>query len=214
MDGAGAPVGLGEGYRPNHHEPCERAGRLYRGDRSEHVWTDADIAQFNKVASEPLRAALVLGLWTGQRQGDLLRLRWTAYNGRFIEVRQPKTKARVIIPTAAALRATLRALRRRRKAATILTNSRGLPWTSSGFRASWRKACAAAGIAELRFNDLRGSAVTRLAEAGATEPEIAAITGHRLGYVTQVMDRYLNRSKALAQNAIAKLEKNIRPAKR
>jgi integrase len=178
------------------------------------VWTDADIAQFNKVASEPLRAALVLGLWTGQRQGDLLRLRWTAYNGRFIEVRQPKTKARVIIPTAAALRATLRALRRRRKAATILTNSRGLPWTSSGFRASWRKACAAAGIAELRFNDLRGSAVTRLAEAGATEPEIAAITGHRLGYVTQVMDRYLNRSKALAQNAIAKLEKNIRPAKR
>ena len=34
-----------------------------------------------------------------------------------------------------------------------------------------------AGIVGLTFNDLRGTAVTRLALAGATEPEIAAITG-------------------------------------
>jgi len=62
----------------------------------------------------------------------------------------------------------------------ILTSTDEKPWTADGFRASWRKACAAAGIAGLTFHDLRGTAVTRLAIAGCTEAEIAAITGHSL----------------------------------
>jgi integrase len=37
-----------------------------------------------------------------------------------------------------------------------------------------------AGLDGLRFQDLRRTAVVRLAEAGCTDPEIAAITGHSL----------------------------------
>jgi hypothetical protein len=40
--------------------------------------------------------------------------------------------------------------------------------------------CDAAGIAGLTFNDLRGTAVTRLALVECTEAEIATITGHAL----------------------------------
>ena len=47
-----------------------------------------------------------------------------------------------------------------------------------GFSRSWRKACKKAGIVGVTFNDLRGTAVTRLAIAGCTEAEIVAITGH------------------------------------
>ena len=33
----------------------------------------------------------MLAIWTAQRQGDLLRLTWTAYDGKWIRLRQSKT---------------------------------------------------------------------------------------------------------------------------
>ena len=60
--------------------PCEKGGRLYNASRSDRVWSDKDEAAFMRVASEPLRLAMILALWTGQRQGDLLRLPWSAYD--------------------------------------------------------------------------------------------------------------------------------------
>src|SRR5262249_29417055 len=62
----------------------------------------------------------------------------------------------------------------------ILVNSYGRPWTQGGFRSSWGDVCKKAGIADLTFNDLRGTAVTRLALVGCIEAEIASITGHSL----------------------------------
>jgi hypothetical protein len=54
---------------------------------------------------------------------------------------------------------------------------------------------------------LRGTAVTRLAEAGCTEAEIATITGHALASVHTILERYLARTDKLAVAAIAKLER-------
>jgi len=78
--------------------PCERPGRLYRAARSENVWTDADEATFYAKAPAHLHLALKLALWTGQRQGDLLRLTWAAYDGNHIRLRQRETKVPVHIP--------------------------------------------------------------------------------------------------------------------
>src|SRR5262249_45522223 len=160
-----------------------------------------------KGAPSHLHLPLLLALWTGQRQGDLLRLPWSAYNGTHIRLRQSKTGARVVIPVGAPLKAALDKAAKDRRSTLILTNSDGKPWTSDGFRASWRKACAAAKIVGLTFNDLRGSAVTRLAVAGCTEAEIATITGHTLRDVRSILDaNYLHRDPALAESAIRKLE--------
>ena len=90
----------------------------------------------------------------------------------------------------------------------ILTNVRGLPWSKDGFRASWGKGQKKAGVVGVTFNDLRGTAVTRLAKAGCTEAEIATITGHSMRDVAAIMDtHYLHRDEALSENAIRKLEK-------
>ena len=61
--------------------PCEGGGRLYSANRAEHVWRDEDVIAFLSVAPAELALALMLALWTGQRQGDLLRLPWSAYDG-------------------------------------------------------------------------------------------------------------------------------------
>lgn len=202
--------------------PCKNPGRLYRARRTDKVWTQTDEESFLGTAPEHLHLALIMALWTGQRQGDLLALTWVGYDGSHIRLMQQKTGKRVIIPVGAPLKS---ALDRRRqslaedanglRSVTILTTSKGTPWTRYGFSASWRKAVAKSGIVGLTFHDLRGTAVTRLAKAGCSVPEIATITGHALRDVEQILDsHYLSRDAAMAESAIRKLEGVTLPTER
>jgi hypothetical protein len=78
------------------YRPPERIERLYHADHSEKIWEEHHIAAFMAVASEPLQQrALVLALETGQRQGDVLTLPWSAYDGQWIRLRQAKGGRRV-----------------------------------------------------------------------------------------------------------------------
>lgn len=187
--------------------PCEKGGRTYRADRNDKVWTDADEAAFIASAPPHLHLAIKLALWTGQRQGDLIRLPWSAYDGQRIKLKQGKTGRRVTVPVAAPLKAALDAAGKAKRGPLVLVTTEGTPWTSGGFQSSWRKAVAKAGIEGLTFHDLRGSSVTRLALCGATEVEIAAISGLSLRDVSAILDaHYLSRDVGLAESGIRKLE--------
>lgn len=105
------------------YRPPERVERLYHADRSERIWDEGSIAAFLSLAPAPLQRALILALETGQRQGDLLTLPWSAYDGAWIRLRQSKTGRQVNIPVTRHLRAMLDAAPRR--ATVILTNARG-----------------------------------------------------------------------------------------
>ena len=187
--------------------PCERGGRLYNGTRVDFVWSIEDEAAFLKDGPAHLHLPLLLALWTGQRQGDLLRLPWSSYDGTHIRLRQSKGGVRVIVPVGAPLKVALDEAAKSKQSTMIVVNSAGRPWTPDGFRASWGKACNKAGIEEVTFNDLRGTAVTRLALVGCSEAEMATITGHSLRDVRSILDaHYLHRDRALAESAIRKLE--------
>jgi len=113
----------------------------------------------------------------------------------------------VKVPIGAPLKVALDEAAKTKQSPIILLTSERKPWTPDGFRASWRKACKKAGIEDVTFNDLCGTAVTRLALVGCTEAEIAAITGHSIRDVRSILDaHYLHRDQALAETAIRKLE--------
>ena len=112
------------------YRPPDRIERLYQADRSEKIWLDDHVAAFMDVASEPLQHALFVTLETGQRQGDLLNVAWSAYDGTWIRLRQSKTGQRVNIPVTRRLRAVLD--NAPRVATTILTDRR---WLGRGIRA-------------------------------------------------------------------------------
>lgn len=191
---------------------CERGGRLYSADRTDAIWTDDMIATVREKFPAHLRHVFMLALYTGQRQGDLLRMPWTAYKDGRIRLRQSKRGRRVSIPVAAALKAEIELIPKRH--VVMLTSSDKRPWTSDGFRASWSAACKKQGISGVTFHDIRGSAVTKLAEAGCTVPEIATITGHSQNDVNAILDaHYLSRTDALANSAIRKLERKERRTK-
>lgn len=188
------------------YRPPARVKRLYKADRAQLIWEPQDIAKFLAVAPTRVQHAMVLAMETGQRQGDLLTLSWNAYDGEWIELRQAKTARRVRVPVSKVLRPVLESIPR--AATTILTDSRGQPWKPNSFRRAWRAATRAAGISKLTFHDVRGTAVTRLAEEGCTPQEVAAITGHSQRDVGAILDRYTARTDKLAVAAITKLDRN------
>ena len=188
--------------------------RLYSSDRSDKIWLPENVAAFMRAAPIEMQRALILALHTGQRQGDILRLAWPNYDGAVLTLRQGKAKRSgkpapiVMIPCTAALRRMLDGIPR--EAAVILTTKTGRPWTKRYFAREWEAASAAAGIVDLHFHDLRGTAVTMLAEAGCTVPQIAAITGHSLKTVHRILERYLARTRHLAEAAIFAFENSPR----
>lgn len=192
--------------------PCERGGRLYESDRVDKIWSEEELARLFAVCSPEVYDVVVLALWTGQRQGDLLRLTWSAYDGQYIRLRQSKSRKHgkagrsVVIPAGPTLQGVMAAIPRV-GTTQILNSSDRAPWTSDGFRTSFGRAVERSGIEDRTFHDLRGTAVTRLAIAGCTAEQIATITGHSLKEVHQILDRhYLSRDVRLAEEAIARLE--------
>jgi integrase len=184
--------------------------RVYHSDRADKLWLPNHVDEFLKVASPEMEAALMLAVHTGQRQGDLRRLPWTAFDGTRITLKQSKGGRIVSVRCTAALRALLNRMAAEKKGLLILTTPTGRAWTKRYFNEHWNEATKAAGITDLHFHDLRGTAVTMLAEAGCTVPEIAAVTGHSLKHVTHILEVYLSRTRHLADAAIVKLERRAK----
>jgi len=60
-------------------------------------------------------------------------------------------------------------------------------------------------VADLRDQDLRDTAVTWMALAGATIPEIISVTGHTPESATRILKHYLAQHPAMADSAIGKM---------
>ena len=187
--------------------PCERPGKLYRSQRAESIWLAEDEAALKALAPPYLWLAYLLAVWTEQRQGDLLRLTWTAYDGQNIRLKQSKGGRRVNIPVGSELKTALDHAAKSKSAVTILTTTNGTPWTSDGFRTSWGKIVTKAKVTGLTFHDLCGTAVTRFALGGCSEAEIATFTGHSLKDVGAILDaHHPSRDSRMAESALKKKE--------
>lgn len=146
--------------------------------------------------------AVTLALYTGQRLGDCLAMRWSALSERgVISVTQGKTGKTLLIPAHKSLATLLATIPRR--AVTILTSTEGRPW--QGFQTAWRKHRPQIVVEQgLVFHGLRKSAVVALLEAGASEAETAAVTGQSMAMVAHYA-RGVNQGK-LAAVAMLKWE--------
>nr|WP_246781423.1 tyrosine-type recombinase/integrase [Rhodoblastus sphagnicola] len=194
--------------------PCLGGGKLYASDRSDKVWMPEHLAKLKAVAPKQVWDVVELAEWTGQRMGDLLQLTWDDFDGEVITLIQSKSKRRgqggvkVIIPVLASLQEILDRLPRRDRTNAMLipTKRSSERWTEDGFKTVFGRAKTSAGITDLHFHDLRGTFVLHAAEAGCTVPEIASITGHKLGEVQTIIDKYLPKTKTQSLSAMQKIE--------
>ncbi|MBF0563440.1 MAG: tyrosine-type recombinase/integrase [Alphaproteobacteria bacterium] len=190
--------------------PATKIKALKTGARRD-LWSPEAEAKFLAAADGPMTLAYMLAVFTAQRQADVLAMSWSSYDGKRIAVRQQKTGALVAVPCHPELKRALDSINR--TATTILTTSQGRPFKSDHFRHEWRAVTLAAGLDGLQFRDLRRTAAVRLSEAGATTQEVAAVTGHDIEATQSILDTYIPRSQAMADEAIRKLvamtDKNV-----
>lgn len=172
---------------------------------------------------------IVMGLWSGQRQGDRMAIDDYKINADGMLFHQHKKHGQpLLIPEARPLAERLEAGRRRRAGwgvnypTVLLDETHRAPWTASRYRRAFNQVrdAAAQGIAgpageqllapmpslsDFRDQDLRDTAVTWLALADNDAIHIGSITGHSLDSVNAILRHYLGMHPELARSAIARL---------
>lgn len=189
------------------------------------IWEDAVtafvVAVADKIGRPSIGDAIMLAREIGPRQTDVVLMRAPdQYDGASFIFDTSKTGKKLDIRATAILRARLNRGGIPLHRHLIVSETTGEPYKLDNFRHVFAevRACAAAiqagggmakalpPIGDLKFRHLRHTAVLMLARAGCTEAEIAAITGHSLQTVSQILKHYLPRDSVVAGNAISKLE--------
>lgn len=135
-----------------------------------------------------LKLMFIMGYHYGLRKGALLEMRWEWVDLESGEIRLPGVQARnrkprpKMLPIFGDVRKYLDSQPRESE---FLFARGSAP--IKDFRKSWANACAAAGVPDLLFHDLRRTAVRNMLRAGVNEKLAMEISGHR---TRAIFDRY------------------------
>lgn len=203
---------VGEGRLKEHY--CHKLKKLYVADRSEIVWTPADIKAFNKVAPQWVQRILMLGCETGLRVSDLVEVRKDHFedtaHGKRLRFKTGKRGRVAYIPVTNGLQALLDATPESQE--TLLVGQLGDPlqsrWASNQIT-KWRREAKVSSWEDGRektLADTRGTAATRLLNADLSLRQIATLMGWSVRYAAQVIEIYARVSPDESDFVLARLE--------
>lgn len=183
---------------------------VYKSNRSEIFWLAAEADAFKAGAPHHVWRILAIALETGLRPGDLALLArehihrtphgrriviWTQKRGRMASIPVTTRMAELIDRTPA-------------QQDRLIVNLRGIPYQHENYLgdavSAWRDKLSLR--RELRLYDARGTAATRLLEAGAELKEIATHMGWSLKHASEVIERYVALSPTMSDSLAAKLK--------
>jgi integrase len=176
-------------------------------DGGHEPWTDEHIVLAEAHARLDLARAITLAANTGQRGGDIVRMRWSdieEVDGRpGINVMQQKTGLKLWIPFTQDLIQAMAGWERR-PTFILLRAVDGMPWSREQLSNNWlRERSTNPALAPLDavgcvLHGLRATAVVRLRRAGATTGQIKDC----VGMSEQMVNRYCRKS-VQRENALA-----------
>lgn len=154
--------------------------------------TDDEYKRFRRFVPYKMRLAMELSVITGQRQGDILGLRWAQVDhgmGR-IHFKQSKTGKRLGVKITKKLRRVLQLCARMAPAGEYVIRRRdGQRYTSDGFRAIWQRyqrRWKAAGYERYTYHDLRARAAGKCKNVQDAQQLLGH---HTLNMTVRVYDR-------------------------
>uniref|UniRef100_UPI0034A43039 tyrosine-type recombinase/integrase n=1 Tax=Dongia sp. TaxID=1977262 RepID=UPI0034A43039 len=171
-----------------------------------HSWSEEEIEKFLDHHKPGSRAHLAFSLllYTGQRRSDVVRMGRQHVRDGVLTIRQQKTGNEVSVPILAELAGAIAAVPADNL--TFLRTAFGKPIDAAGFGNWFRAMCNDAGLPKhCSSHGLRKAAARRLAEAGCTSHEIAAITGHQSLKEVERYTRAFDR-KGAGERAMEKLK--------
>lgn len=160
---------------------CKDVKRHKSKPRSREV-KDEEYKRFRRFVPYKVRLAMELSVMTGQRQGDILSLRWTQVDtvmGR-IHFVQSKTGKRIGVKITTKVRRVLRLCERMAPQGEYVIRRRdGNRYTSDGFRAIWQRyqrRWKAIGRPRFTYHDLRARAAGKCKNVQEAQQLLGHIT--------------------------------------
>ncbi len=177
--------------------PGAKPGLKVRPSRTG-IWT---LDQLRALAREPYPIALAvrIALYTVQRQGDILAMRWTDITAGTLSIEQRKTGRKMQLPLHPRLRAALRLAPKYGE--TVIARTDGKPYTEDGFRTLLFRACVKLGKGRPTFHDIRRTAASMLAAGGISDTRVALWTGHKRRGEDAILDAYIVAQAVLKREA-------------
>lgn len=174
-------------------------------------WPDDVRAEFEDLATPRARLVYELCIGTGQRIGDIVKMRWGQIKDGAYDVTQGKTDKPLWIPLTDRLRAYLATVEK--KGMTVITDDKGRPVRYEIVAKDMRKVKAAMKHPEATTyvtHGLRKNATIELYQSGCDDEMVKAVTGHSgvemlKKYGGQIRQREL---ATRAQNARNLMEQN------
>lgn len=166
------------------------------------AWSETEVNEWLRDCPFHLLVPFCLGLFAGMREGDALVVTRKAYNGHTINWIASKNDEHCTAPVTGILKDVLdQATAVKVSAVQLALNSRGLPWTESGFRASFFKrvkALTEAGRLEAgcTFHGLRHTIGTFARQGGESSFRVAAAIGDRSPAMAEIYGRDADRQTA------------------
>jgi len=160
------------------HNVAKGVGNLKGKREPRQPWPVEMIKAFRESAPVDTRLIFELLLGTGQRIGDVLKMRWSDTDAAGISVKQSKTKASLYVPFTDSLYAVLQSTPRR--GLTIVTQPNGRPVSYSLAHKWIMETRVKIGAEAWDIHALRHSAASDIASLpGMTVEHVMAITGHK-----------------------------------
>ena len=151
-------------------------------------------AMIRTLSDTGLRLGEVLALRRADFDGDQLRSRGNAHNGRITEGDTETKKHVRSVPVPPGLRQLLRELPMRIDTTLLFPTARGNVWTTRNFyRAVWDPTRLRTGL-EITPHECRHSYVSHLRAAGIDDADLARVAGHELGTMISRYTHPLERS--------------------
>jgi integrase len=164
---------------PHGFDPVKDTSAPKTSSEGYHRWTEDELAAFE--AKHPLgtkpRLAFALLLYGAQRSGDVRLMTPESIASGRVRLEQSKTGNAVDVPIVPPLAKALEAGPIGDR--TLLEAKHGEPYTPKGFYNLMKRACIAAGVPHCSPHGLRKSAARRCREAGCSDDQGMAITGHK-----------------------------------
>lgn len=183
------------------HNPAARIKKLKGGS---HVkWTPEEVKEVVALRDRKISTAVAIAWYTGQREGDILSMRWKDFDGEYISVIQQKTNLDMKIKAHPDLIQYLNGLRGTDPDDYYIVSGKD-KMGSSAFRNMLKRRTDKLNISKV-FHGIRKGVASNLAEKGRPISEIAAILGHK----TMRMAAYYSEqasTKTLTENAVSAME--------
>ena len=164
-------------------------------------WPDWALTSYRKIATGNDILLMEMAISTGQRVSDILKMKWSDIEGAGINVKQNKTGEELWIPFTSEIAELLK--KTEKSGFHILSDQFGRQLKLRSVQARIRKIRLRSGTEGFQIHGWQYTAASILAQAGATDAEIAAITGHKSLEMVAKYSRK-NNQRTLATNAQAK----------